>query len=105
MNEHIVVLVTAQSEAQARRMARKLLQAQHAASVNFMPVNSMFLWKGAIQEEEETLMIISTRAESFDGLMSAIKEAHSYDTPEVIGLPVVLGSPEYLKWIDDELHA
>jgi periplasmic divalent cation tolerance protein len=103
MNEHLVVLVTASSDAQARRLARKLLQNKLAACVNFVPVESMFLWKGDIQEEEEILMIVKTRADLFDGLMSAIKTAHTYDTPEIIGMPIVLGSREYLKWMDDEV--
>ncbi|MBP8974771.1 MAG: divalent-cation tolerance protein CutA [Anaerolineae bacterium] len=103
MNDYLVVLVTAESEAQARRIARRLLQNKLAACVNFVPIESMFLWQGAIQEEEEVLMIIKTRTETFDELMSAVKVTHSYDTPEIIGLPVAIGSRPYLKWIDDEV--
>ena len=103
MNDYTVILVTAESQAQARRIARKLLQSKLAACVNFVPVDSMYLWEGEIQEEEEVLMIIKTRAETFDKLMSAVKIAHSYDTPEIIGMPVVMGSREYLKWISDEV--
>jgi periplasmic divalent cation tolerance protein len=103
MHDHLVILVTATSETQARRMARKLLQNKLAACVNFVPVDSMFIWQGAIHEEEEVLMIIKTRTETFDALMSAIKLTHTYDTPEIIGMPVVIGSPEYLKWIDNEV--
>ena len=103
MNDHLVVLVVAESEAQARRIARRLLQNKLAACVNFVPIESMFLWQGAIQEEEEVLMIIKTRTETFDELMSAVKVTHSYDVPEIIGLPVVMGSRQYLKWIDDEV--
>lgn len=104
MNEHLVVLVTAPSEAQARRLARKLLNSKQAACVNFVPIDSMFVWRGVIQEEEETLMIIKTRADAFDGLMSSIKEAHTHEMPEIIGMPVVLGSREYLNWIDREVE-
>jgi periplasmic divalent cation tolerance protein len=103
MNEHLVVYVTATSTAQARRIARRLLQSKLAACVNMVPIESMFLWKGEIQEEEEVLMVIKTRAEAFDDLMNAVKTMHTNDTPEVIGMPVVLGSREYLKWIDDEV--
>ncbi|MBN2303857.1 MAG: divalent-cation tolerance protein CutA [Anaerolineae bacterium] len=102
INEHIVVLVTATDEKQARQIARRLLREKLAACVNFVPVESMFLWKGDIQEEEEVLMIIKTRTETFDALMSAVKIVHSYDTPEIIGMPIVMGSREYLKWITDE---
>jgi periplasmic divalent cation tolerance protein len=103
MNDHLVVLVTASSSAQARRIARRLLQSKLAACVNMIPVESMFLWKGEIQEEEEVLMVIKTRSEAFDELMNAVKSMHTYDTPEIIGMPVVMGSREYLKWIDDEV--
>ncbi len=103
MNEHLVVFVTATSTTQARRIARRLLQSKLAACVNMVPMESMFLWKGEIQEEEEVLMVIKTRAEAFDELMNAVKSMHTYDTPEVIAMPVVLGSREYLRWIDDEV--
>jgi periplasmic divalent cation tolerance protein len=103
MNDYLVVLVTATSETQARRIARKLLQKRLAACVNFVPVDSMFIWQGDVQEEEEVLLIIKTRSDTFDSLMSAIKLTHTYDTPEIIGLPVVIGSPDYLKWINNEV--
>jgi periplasmic divalent cation tolerance protein len=103
MNEHVVILVTAASEVQARRMARKLLQDKLAACVNFIPVDSMFAWKGEIQEEEEVLMIIKSRSDVFDELMNAIKSIHTYDTPEIIGMPIVLGSDDYLRWINHEV--
>ena len=103
MNDYLVVLVTAESEAQARRIARRLLQNKLAACVNFVPMESMFLWQGAIQEEEEVLMIIKTTTEMFDELMSAVKSLHTYDTPEIIGMPIVMGATDYLKWITDEV--
>ncbi len=103
-SEHLVVLVTAASEDEARRIARDLLERKLAACVNFVPIRSMFVWEGAIQEEAETLMIIKSRAGAFEPLMAAVHALHSYDLPEVIGLPIVLGSREYLKWIDDETN-
>lgn len=100
MNDHLVVFITAKDKAEARRIARKLLQKKLAACVNFIPVESMFAWEGEIQEEDEVLMVVKTKTDAFDELMTAVKIAHSYDTPEIIGAPVILGSREYLKWID-----
>lgn len=100
MNDHLVVFITAKDKAEARRIARKLLQKKLAACVNFIPVESMFAWEGDIQEEDEVLMVVKTKTDAFDELMTAVKIAHSYDTPEIIGAPVILGSREYLKWID-----
>ena len=105
MNDHLVVLVTAASDTEARRLARRLLEKRLAACVNFAPVTSMFRWQDAIQEEEEILLIIKTHTEAFDELAATVKSHHSYDTPEVIGLPIVLGSRAYLEWIDHEVKA
>ena len=101
-NEHLVILVTATSQNQARQIARKLLRRNLAACVNLVPVDSMFLWQGEIQEEEEVLMIIKTRSETFDDLLAAVREIHTNETPEIIGMPIVMGSRDYLKWITDE---
>lgn len=103
MNDHIVVLVTTASEAEARRIARRLLQNKLAACVNFAEVESMFLWQGDIQEEDEVLMIIKTRMEVFDELANTVRIVHSYDNPEVIALPIALGARAYLNWIDHEV--
>lgn len=101
MNDHLVVFITAKDKPEARRIARKLLQKKLAACVNFVPIESMYVWDGELQEEDEVLMIVKTKTEVFDELASTVKIAHSYDTPEIIGAPVILGSREYLKWIDN----
>lgn len=105
MNDYLVVLVTAKDRAEARRIAARLFQKKLAACINFVPVESMFVWEGEVQEEDEVLMIIKTRTEAFDELQTTVRIAHSYDTPEIIGVPVILGSREYLKWIDDEVRS
>jgi periplasmic divalent cation tolerance protein len=103
MNDYLVVLVTATSEIQARRIARKLLQNKLAACVNLIPVQSLFVWQSEIQEEEEILMIIKTRQTVFDDLLAVIKALHTYEVPEIIGMPIVMGSNDYLKWIANEV--
>jgi len=103
MDQALVVLVTASSVDEARQIARGLLESRLAACVNVVPVESLFRWEGALQQETEALMIIKTRAGVFDRLAQAIKAAHSYDVPEIIALPIAAGSAEYLKWIEDEV--
>jgi len=51
------------------------------------------------------MLIVKTKVDAFDELMSTVKIAHSYDTPEIIGAPIILGSREYLKWIDNEVKS
>lgn len=104
MSDYLVVLVTANSEAQARQIARELLEKKLIACANLVPVRSMFVWQGQIQEEAEVLMIIKTTNASFKAQLEAeIKRLHNYEVPEIIGMPIVIGSAEYLKWIGENV--
>src|SRR5512145_1133046 len=105
MSDALVVLVTAPNDEQARVIARKLLENKLAACINFVPIQSMYVWEGAIQDDAEVLLIIKTRQTAFHDLLTAVKTVHPYDVPEIISLPVVAGSEAYLKWIRDEVKA
>ncbi len=101
----VVVLVTANSEEQARTIAHDLLAKKLIACANLVPVNSLFMWDGQLQDEREVLMIIKTQSSVFkDKVIEAVKALHSYDVPEVIAMPIVLGSAEYLRWIASEVN-
>jgi periplasmic divalent cation tolerance protein len=64
------------------------------ACVNIVPkVSSLFRWKGKIEEAEESLMVVKTRAELFPDIVSTVKSIHSYEVPEIIALPIVEGNP------------
>src|SRR5690606_1493547 len=104
VSEHIVVLVTAGTEAEARQIAKVLIEKRLIACANIMPVNSLYMWQGELQEDSEVLMILkSTSAVFREKLIQAIQDIHSYDVPEIIGMPIVLCSQDYLKWIHDEV--
>ncbi len=93
------VLVSASSREEARRLARLLLERGLAACVQLAPIDSLYLWKDAIQEDEEILMIVKTRAALFPALEALLREAHGYETPEILALPVSAGSAPYLAWL------
>ncbi|MBI5929128.1 MAG: divalent-cation tolerance protein CutA [Chloroflexi bacterium] len=104
MGDYLVVLVTASSEEQARKIAGELLAKKLIACANLVPVRSMFIWQDQVQDEAEVLMILKTTTTAFkEKLEAEIKQLHSYEVPEIIGMPVVLGSAEYLKWIGDNI--
>jgi periplasmic divalent cation tolerance protein len=100
----IVVLITVPSREVGRQVAEALLEGKLAACVNIIPaVNSLYWWGGEIQDDQETLLVVKTRAEIFqDQLVPAVREVHPYDLPEIIALPVVMGLDSYLQWIEDE---
>ncbi len=100
---YIVVLITTSSCEEARKIADELVAQRKAACVNIVPgVNSLFRWKGKIEDAEESLMVVKTRAKLFPDVVSTVKSIHSYEVPEIIALPIVEGNPEYLAWLQEE---
>jgi len=99
MNE-IVVFITAPNEDEAAKISKTLVEARLAGCVNIIKnIRSIYNWQGKIEDEKEVLMILKTQKTLFDSLMKKVKELHSYTVPEIIALPIVDGSVEYLKWL------
>lgn len=100
---YIVVFITTSSYEEGRQIAEALVAQRKAACVNIVPkVNSIFRWKGKIEDAEESLLVVKTRAGLFPDVVTTVKGIHSYDVPEIIALPIVEGSSDYLGWIDGE---
>ena len=100
LREELVTLVTAPNEDEAARIARALVESRLAACVNMVrDIRSVYCWKGNIEDDREVLMIIKTKRSLFEPLMAKVKDLHSYDVPEVIALPIIAGSEEYLGWL------
>jgi periplasmic divalent cation tolerance protein len=97
-----VVLTTAGSEQEARKIAHALVERQLAACVNIAPrIESVYRWQGKVESAEEWLLVIKTTAERFAAVRDSIKELHSYDVPECIMLQIDDGSEPYLSWITE----
>jgi periplasmic divalent cation tolerance protein len=98
----IVVFVTTSSEEEAARISRSLVETGLVACANILPrIRSIFRWEGKVAEEQEALIILKSRSQRFEELTSAIKKIHSYKVPEIIAIPIVQGSAEYLSWLRD----
>ncbi len=102
-SEYLVVFCTCPPDA-ARKLTEILLAKRLAACVNCVPgIESSYWWHGQIQHDQEALLVIKTRCSRFPELRDAISENHPYDVPEIIALPMVEGSKDYLRWIDESL--
>ena len=100
---YLVVFITTSSYEEARKIADALVDLKKAACVNIVPkVSSLFRWKGKIEDVEESLMVVKTRAELFPDIVNTVKSIHSYEVPEIIALPIVEGNPDYLSWLKEE---
>jgi len=95
----LVVFVTVPTKREARIIARKLVEEKLARCVNLLPVESVFEWEGETEVVEEQLLVIKTVKKNFGRLEERVKQLHSYDTPEIIALPVERGSKDYLEWL------
>jgi periplasmic divalent cation tolerance protein len=100
MTDKILVLTTAASKDEARKIGRLLVERLLAACVNIVPqVGSIYRWEGEIEEAEEYLLIIKTTRSAFERVRAAILELHSYEVPECISISIDDGSVGYLSWI------
>ena len=104
MTDKRIVLSTAGSEEEARRIARYLVERQLAACVNIVPrMESIYRWEGRIESNQEWMLIIKTSADQFPAVRDAVRELHSYELPECIALSIEDGSSEYLDWLGESL--
>lgn len=100
--ENIVAFITASNEEEAANIARALVESRLAACVNIVSnLRSIYRWQGKVEDESEVLMIVKTQRSLFDSLSKKVKELHSYTVPEIIAVPIVEGSEEYLKWLKE----
>jgi periplasmic divalent cation tolerance protein len=96
----MVVLVACGSAEEARRIARALVEGRLAACVNILAgLESVYRWKGAVEEAAEWLLIVKTVRGLFERLQAKVRALHSYELPEIVALPVETGLEEYLSWI------
>ncbi|MDA8238799.1 MAG: divalent-cation tolerance protein CutA [Nitrospiraceae bacterium] len=101
--EFIIVLITAQKEEEAAEIAKDIVGKKLAACVNIVRgVRSIYRWRGKTEDEEEVLMVVKSRRTLFPDLMKRVKELHRYTVPEIIALPIIEGSEEYLGWLKEE---
>jgi periplasmic divalent cation tolerance protein len=106
MTDKIVVFSACATEDEARQIARKLVESRLAACVTVTAgARSFYRWKGSIEEAQECLLVIKSSRDLFERLRIELEKAHTYEVPEVVALPVVEGSPNYLNWLDGELVA
>jgi periplasmic divalent cation tolerance protein len=106
MTDKIIVLVTCGSMREAKRLAGALVEARLAACVNIStaPVESVYRWKGRVERAREFLLLVKSTRKRFAALRREIERLHSYDVPEIIGLPIANGSAGYLRWLGESVQ-
>jgi len=95
-----LIISTVSSRDEAQHIARALVDRKLVACVNIVgPIESIYRWKGEIENSQEFMLLMKTESDRFDRVREAVKALHSYEVPEVIQVPIENGSPAYLEWI------
>jgi len=103
-SNYITVLITTASIQEAREIAKVLLERRKIACANLIPkVESHFWWQDKLDSAEESLLIAKSKAALLPEIITLVKEAHSYQVPEIIALPIIGGSQDYLEWIEESV--
>jgi len=104
IKDAVLLLVTCSSVKEAGDITDLLLKKKLVSCANVLPgIRSKFWWKGNIEKAREVLVMAKTRASKFAAIDKEVRRVHSYDVPEIVALPIVSGSDNYLSWIADSL--
>jgi periplasmic divalent cation tolerance protein len=105
MANYIQVITTVEKQADGLALARLLVERHLAGCVQVIgPITSVYRWRGAIETTGEWLCLIKSREDLYEALEATVREAHPYEVPELLALPVVKGNSDYLEWLDDALR-
>lgn len=103
--DYIVATTTTENATDARRIADALIERRLAGCVQIVgPLQSVYRWQGKVEHAEEYRCEIKTQATKFSAIVEALSKVHPYDVPEIIAVPMVDGSAEYRKWLDEQLE-
>ncbi|MDX1534722.1 MAG: divalent-cation tolerance protein CutA [Thermoplasmata archaeon] len=102
---YAMLYMTVGNAEEARSIVLRLVEAGLVACGNIFPIQSIYRWKGAIEEEEEVAVIMKTRKDLIEAAIEAAQEAHSYDVPCLVAYAMETGSEPYLRWIDASTSA
>jgi periplasmic divalent cation tolerance protein len=100
-SEYSLIIATFPDKASAKTTAKLLVEKRLAACAQLFQIESIYLWKGEICDENEVMLFIKSRTALFDEIAAAIKKSHTYEVPEIVQIPLTDGLPAYLQWIAD----
>jgi periplasmic divalent cation tolerance protein len=102
---YAIVEVTTSGEEESKRIGETVVSERLAACANIIPaVTSFYWWKGKLEEDSESILLLKTTEDNVEKLISRVRGLHSYDNPAIVSLPIKTGSKNYLDWIINEVR-
>ena len=99
----IFVYITNPTKEEAKKIAKYLLEKKLIACANIFPIDSLYLWKGKIADENEFVLIVKTTEDKFEKVKNEVEKMHSYSIPCVIKIPVS-SNKKYFDWLISNLE-
>lgn len=103
MSTFIELITTFETSDDAKKLANQLLEAKLGACCSIEKIESLYRWKGKIETAEEYQLTVKTKETLVKDLESFILKNHPYETPQIIIVPILGGSRDYLNWLDEEM--
>ena len=99
---YVIVIIVTSSQEEAEKIGRILVEEKLAASANIIPsIKSFFFWRGEFYDINESMLFLNTRKDRFEKIRDRACELHSYELPEIIAIPILSGSSDFLNWIKE----
>lgn len=103
MTKFIEIITTTDSLEESQKLANEILRLKLAACCSIMPIESFFWWKNKIENAPEFQLVIKTIESNYLEIETYILHNHSYDTPQIISIPILGGSRDYIDWLQKEV--
>ena len=97
----IVIVSTYPDKKSISRVAHIVVERKLAACVNYTKINSVYTWKGKIEDSKEFLALFKTTEKSKQKLKEEIATSHQYQVPEIVELRMDDVSLPYFKWLEE----
>ena len=97
-----IIYITHPDEATAKKISAALIGKKLVACANLFPINAIYWWQGAVQNEGEVVSILKTTENNFEKVQKAVEEIHPYEVPCIMGIRAEANAA-YEKWIQESV--
>lgn len=95
----MIIISTYPDKKSVLKTANLVVKKQLAACVNFTKINSVYIWKGKMENTEEFLALFKTTTKASLSLKTEIKKLHPYKVPEIAEIKISSINKSYFDWL------
>lgn len=104
-SNYCIIITTCNNNNIKEKIINELLNKKLCACIQTSNIESSYCFENKINHDVEILLRIKTKKEMYSQIEEVIKNMHNYKTPQIISIPILEGSKEYLDWIDQSCYS